>query len=83
MQGRITEKRKLPGATSNFQGHIYYALFYCSRRLHMPALHHVCNECDSEFTIKYQEDKTESDPTYCPFCGEYLIETEERIDDDD
>jgi hypothetical protein len=26
---------------------------------------------------------TESDPTHCPFCGEYLILDDESFDDED
>ena len=49
----------------------------------MATLHHICNECSSEFTLKYNEEQTESDPIHCPFCGEYLLEAEEFQDDDD
>ena len=43
----------------------------------MASLHHICSECSSEFTIKYDDEQTESDPIHCPFCGEYLIEAED------
>jgi ribosomal protein S27E len=49
----------------------------------MAILHHTCGECDSTFTVKYDEAQTESDPIHCPFCGEYLIETDEIQRDDD
>ncbi len=39
----------------------------------MSSLHHKCDSCDSEFTIKYNEDKCEDDPIYCPFCAEYIL----------
>lgn len=41
-------------------------------------INHTCSACASEFSISYNEMYTESDPTFCPFCGEYLI-----LDDDD
>lgn len=43
----------------------------------MPTLHHICGQCDSEFTIKYNEENTEDSPHFCPFCGEMLIDTED------
>ena len=36
----------------------------------MPTLVHTCDECDSEFQLKYDIDKCDSDPTYCPFCSD-------------
>ncbi len=49
----------------------------------MPVLKHQCSECDSKFKIEYDDTQTESDPIHCPFCGEYLIETDEIQRDDD
>jgi predicted nucleic acid-binding Zn-ribbon protein len=49
----------------------------------MASLKHNCEVCSSEFTIRYDEMKNESDPTYCPFCGEYLLESENIDDEDD
>lgn len=83
MHDRMTERRNLLGVNSEIQGHIYYALFYNYKELPMPALHHVCGECDSEFTIKYHEDRAESDPAYCPFCGEMLIDIDDYTEDED
>ena len=34
---------------------------------------HQCESCDSQFSISYDELNTESDPTFCPFCAEYLM----------
>lgn len=48
----------------------------------MATLHHSCDECGSEFSIRYDEDQVESDPQNCPFCGEYIYDLEE-VDDDD
>lgn len=39
----------------------------------MVNLHHTCDNCDSEFTIKYNEEKCDDDPIYCPFCSEYIL----------
>jgi DNA-directed RNA polymerase subunit RPC12/RpoP len=49
----------------------------------MAVLHHICNECSSEFTLKYNEEQTESDPQNCPFCGEYIYEDMDTIEDED
>jgi DNA-directed RNA polymerase subunit RPC12/RpoP len=50
----------------------------------MATLNHVCEDCNSEFTIKYDEDICEDDPIYCPFCSSYiLLESDELQDDDD
>ena len=49
----------------------------------MASLKHNCEACSSEFTIRYDEETTEADPTYCPFCGEYLLETENFNDEDE
>lgn len=60
-------------------------LILAKRNLHgvnMTNLHHICDNCGSEFTIKYDEDQTETDPLHCPFCAEYITEHEE-VDDDE
>jgi len=49
----------------------------------MRTLHHLCDECNSEFTLKYDEEIVESDPLHCPFCGTYILELEENDDDED
>lgn len=48
----------------------------------MKNLHHVCDNCGSDFTIKYDDTQTESDPLHCPFCAEYIVDSEE-VDDDE
>lgn len=62
-------------------------LITVKRNLHgvinMITLHHICDNCSSEFTIKYDETQCESDPLHCPFCSEYMIETDEYGEDDD
>jgi DNA replicative helicase MCM subunit Mcm2 (Cdc46/Mcm family) len=45
-------------------------------------VHHTCDNCDSEFTIKYNQDETEDDPSFCPFCGEMLVDFEQIEDDE-
>jgi DNA-directed RNA polymerase subunit RPC12/RpoP len=49
----------------------------------MTSLHHVCPECSSQFTIKYDDEQTESDPQNCPFCGAYILEDMDRFEDED
>jgi len=48
----------------------------------MKIINHYCEECDSEFTIKYDEEQCESDPLHCPFCSSYLFEIETKNDED-
>jgi hypothetical protein len=38
----------------------------------MPSIKHSCNDCDSNFIIRYDDRSCDSDPTYCPFCSGYL-----------
>jgi predicted nucleic acid-binding Zn-ribbon protein len=45
-------------------------------------LRHECTACSSQFTVSYNELYTESDPTHCPFCGEYLILDDDDFDDE-
>lgn len=54
----------------------------------MSKLQHTCDECDSKFTLHYDENLCEDDPTYCPFCASYLLDedtvsSEEYIEDDE
>jgi hypothetical protein len=46
------------------------------------SVHQTCDNCDSEFTIKYDPEACEDDPRFCPFCGEMLIEFD-TVDDED
>ena len=41
-------------------------------------LNHICESCDSEFTLNYDDLVCEDAPSYCPFCGDYL-----DVDEDD
>ena len=49
----------------------------------MIKLHHECSACGSDFSITYDEMYTESDPTHCPFCGEFLVLDPDDFGDDD
>jgi len=43
---------------------------------------YTCEACDSKFTIQYDEMQCEDSPTFCSFCGEYLVEDAEIEDDE-
>jgi DNA-directed RNA polymerase subunit RPC12/RpoP len=49
----------------------------------MKSLNHFCEDCESEFTIRYDEIKTEDDPRYCPFCSSYILDSEYEDNDDE
>jgi DNA replicative helicase MCM subunit Mcm2 (Cdc46/Mcm family) len=49
----------------------------------MQTIHHICDNCDSDFTVKYDEEYVEDSPQFCPFCGEFLIDFEKIEDEDD
>jgi len=49
----------------------------------MANLHHTCDDCNSEFTIKYNEEACDDDPIYCPFCSEYILLDSENIPEED
>ncbi len=49
----------------------------------MTKLKHECESCDSKFSISYDELNTESDPTFCPFCAEYLMLNNEYDGDEE
>jgi DNA replicative helicase MCM subunit Mcm2 (Cdc46/Mcm family) len=49
----------------------------------MEAMHHTCDNCDSEFTVKYDEELVDDKPQFCPFCSELLIDFEKVEDDDE
>lgn len=49
----------------------------------MTTLHHTCDNCSSEFTIKYDQEQVEDDPHFCSFCGEFMIETDNLQDEDE
>lgn len=39
----------------------------------MATIKYKCENCESAFAIKYDEELTESDPTWCPFCAEMMF----------
>jgi hypothetical protein len=48
----------------------------------MKVLKHKCFECESKYKLEYDERIVEDDPTYCPFCGTYIQESEMEQDED-
>ena len=48
----------------------------------MASLKHTCDNCESEFTIRYEEDSVADSPHYCPFCAEMIVDVEEIEDDE-
>lgn len=40
----------------------------------MTTLKHTCEECDSSFTIRYDEEEVADRPTYCVFCSSYILD---------
>jgi len=46
-------------------------------------IHHKCDECGSEFSIKFNENEVEDSPHLCPFCGTYILDSEIEIDLED
>jgi hypothetical protein len=49
----------------------------------MASLHHICDECSSEFTLKYDEEQVEDSPHFCAFCGEMMVDFDENYEDED
>lgn len=49
----------------------------------MATIHHICDNCGSDFSIKYDEMQCEDDPHFCSFCGEYMVETDTFEDEDE
>lgn len=49
----------------------------------MTTLNHVCDNCESEFTLRYNEELCDDDPIYCPFCSEYILLDSENIPNED
>jgi hypothetical protein len=44
---------------------------------------HTCEQCDSQFTIKYDENLTADSPHFCAFCGEMMFDVEQTYDEED
>jgi DNA-directed RNA polymerase subunit RPC12/RpoP len=49
----------------------------------MTTLNHSCGDCNSKFTINYDEESCDDDPIYCPFCGSYILLEGDELQDDD
>ena len=49
----------------------------------MASVKHSCDNCDSVFTIKYDEEEVADIPHYCPFCAEMIVDIDELDEDDD
>ena len=50
----------------------------------MEKVEKYCSNCDTKYSIKYNEEETELDPLTCPFCGyevEDELETEDKEED--
>jgi len=48
----------------------------------MPTLSYICETCDSEFTIDFDDTIMDEAPTFCPFCGDTdIYEDEFRSND--
>jgi len=43
----------------------------------------ICEECDSEYTIKYARNMVSGAPVYCTFCGEAMDVADSEADDYD
>jgi len=48
----------------------------------MMKLKHTCDNCETEFTIEYDVENSETDPLYCPFCSDYMLDTEDEIEEE-
>jgi hypothetical protein len=46
-------------------------------------LQHTCDNCDSSFSIKYDEEQVADNLHYCPFCAEMIVETDELDEEDE
>lgn len=49
----------------------------------MSTITHTCENCDSNFTINYDEENTETDPSFCPFCGEMILDYDFEDEDEE
>jgi hypothetical protein len=43
----------------------------------------ICENCDSEYTIKYVKHTVSGDPAHCAFCGEAIEEADEADDEEE
>ncbi len=42
----------------------------------------ICENCDSEYTVRYQQLMVSGSPQYCAFCGEIIEDARDDGDDD-
>mgnify|MGYP001549555873 CR=1 FL=1 len=42
----------------------------------------ICDECGSEYSIEFDFQETQEEPTICPFCGhkaeDYIVDTDDE-----
>ena len=43
----------------------------------------ICENCDSEYTVKYAKHAVASNPIYCAFCGDVIDDIRDDPDDED
>ena len=46
----------------------------------MPELKLVCDNCDSSFSLIFEEEEVSHSPSHCPFCGDYYDSENEELD---
>ena len=49
----------------------------------MASVKHSCDNCGSNFTIRFDEDQVEDNPSFCPFCAEMIVDIDELDEDED
>jgi hypothetical protein len=49
----------------------------------MASVKHSCDNCDSVFTIKYDEEDIADSIKYCPVCAEMIVDVDELDEDED
>ena len=47
----------------------------------MVNIDHTCDACGSAFSIRYEPEDTETDPSQCPFCGEFMHIPDDAYED--
>lgn len=48
----------------------------------MSRLIHSCDECGTDFTIEFDKETSETDPTFCPFCSSYILDADDEYEED-
>lgn len=43
----------------------------------------ICENCDSEYAIRFVKHSVSGDPSHCAFCGESIEEADEGDDDEE